>query len=293
MKRVIVLLILLCSVSLVVAEANLTQQQKAEICLNESVVAIQSLSSYNISVVRFNDSLTKAQDLYNAQIIIESKKGRTNYETTISYCDQISSLKRVAVEAIDSRRVFLSFYKDTIDPNMNTLSVDDIISQIDAEIAGERYENVAALIDQGYNEISKIKSEQTALALAYSVAAKGIGGFIVSNWVWLVSVIVFLLVFYTLYRVKIALWLLNRKMMSLLLRKDTLKKLMSEAQKDYFQFGKIPESEYRIKIKNFGELVRDIDRQIPLIQQDIARFSFALKEKQAKQKDEERAKRIK
>lgn len=293
MKRVIVLLILLCSLGIVAAEVNLTQQQKAEICLNEAIGSIQDLSSYNISVVRFNDSLTKAQDLYNAQIIIESKKGRPNYETTISYCNQISSLKRVAVEAIDSRRVFLVFYKDTLDSNMNTSSVDYIIAQINAEIDGERYENVGALIDQGYNEISKIKSEQTALALAYSVAAKGVGGFIINNWIWLVSIVILLLVFYMLYRVRIALWLLNRKMTSLLLRKDTLKKLMSEAQRDYFQYGKIPESEYRIKIKNFGELVRDIDRQIPLIQQDIARFSFASKEKQMKAKDVERAKRIK
>ena len=37
---------------------------------------------------------------------------------------------------------------------------------------------------------------------------------------------------------------------------------------------KISENIYRMRIKNFGELVRDIDRQIPLMQKEIARYSF-------------------
>lgn len=294
MRSVIVLFVLMFSLCLISAETNLTQQQIAENCLSDSIVAIQSLSVYNISVVRFNDSLVQAQDLYSAQLIIESgKKSKPNYDSVISYCDQIASLKKVAVDALDSYKVFLSFYNESLDKNVDKTSVDLIITQINAEIGGERYENVAALLDQGYSEITRINSEQTALTLAYSVAAKGIGGFIKSNWILLISIVILLLVFYLLYRTKIALWLLNRKMNSLILRKDTLKKLMSEAQKEYFQLGKIPESEYRIKIKNFGELVRDIDRQIPLIQQDIARYSFANKEKQFRQQDKERARRIK
>ena len=293
MRSVVILFVLVCSFCFVSADVNLTQNQVAANCINDSIVAIQSLSVYNISVARFNDTLTNAEQLYSAQVIIESKKGKTSYDAIISDCDQIASLKKTAIDALDSYRVFLSFYNETIDKNMNASSVEAIINQINAEIKGERYENVAALIDQGYNEIAKVKSEQTALALAYNVAAKGVGGFIKDNWILLSSIVALLLVFYLLYRTKIALWLLNRKLNTLLLRKDTLKKLMSEAQKDYFQYGKIPESEYRIKIKNFGELVRDIDRQIPLIQQDIARYSFASKEKQLKEKDKERAKRIK
>ena len=43
-------------------------------------------------------------------------------------------------------------------------------------------------------------------------------------------------------------------------------------QKDYFQEGKIPEGEYNIKTKKYAELIRDIDRQIPLLQEELAKF---------------------
>jgi len=293
MRGVWILLVLVCSFCLTsAADVNMTQRQIAEQCLIESNQTIAELSVYNISLTRFNDGYSQAANLYEAQVIIESRKGKVNYESVIAYCNEIASLKQTAVEALDFYKVFLVFYSENIDANMNASSVDSIIKQIDGEIAGERYENVLPLIDKGYEEIATVKSEQTALALAYGVAAKGIGGFIKENWILLLSLIAFAIVLYLLYRVRIAIWVLNRKLNSLLLRKDTLKRLMSEAQKDYFQYGKIPESEYRIKIKNFGELVRDIDRQIPLIQQDIARFSFAAKEKQMKEKDQERARRI-
>jgi hypothetical protein len=293
MRGVWVLFILVCGICFTsAADVNMTQRQIAEQCLVESNQTIFDLTSYNISLTRFNDSYSQASNLYEAQVIIEGRKGKVNYGGVISYCDEIASLKITAVEALDFYKVFLVFYNENIDANMNASSVEAVINQINSEISGERYENVLPLIDRGYEEISSVKSEQTALALAYGAAAKGIGGFVKDNWIWLLSIVIFLIVFYLAYRVKIAIWMLNRKLSSLLLRKDTLKRLMSEAQRDYFQYGKIPESEYRIKIKNFGELVRDIDRQIPLIQQDIARFSFAAKEKQTKETDKERARRI-
>ena len=278
MRKAIILLILLFSVSFVFAEGNLTSKEIATSCLNESYSVLNDIAKYNLSLNRFNDSLTKAQDLYDAQIIIESRKGKPNYDLVISYCEQIKTLKQDAITALDSYKVFLGFYHETIDSSMNTSSIELIITQIDAEIAGERYDSVPRLIDQGYSEITKVKSEQTALALAYQATTKGIGGFLQANWIMLTSLLILLIAFYLLYRTKISLWILQRKLNNLMLRKDTLKNLMSKTQRDYFQYGSIPESTYRMRIKNFGELVRDIDRQIPLMQKDIAKYSFEKKE---------------
>ena len=44
-------------------------------------------------------------------------------------------------------------------------------------------------------------------------------------------------------------------------------------QKDYFQYGKIAEGEYNIKTKKFAELIRDIDRQVPLMQEELAKLN--------------------
>jgi hypothetical protein len=274
MKSVIVLLILVLSFSFAFAQENLTSKELATNCLQESETIMQDILAYNLSINRFNDSFIKAQDLYNAQIIIEGRKGRTNYDLVVSYCNEIKNLKRDAITAVDSYKVFLDFYHETIDANMNSSSIEAVISQIDAEIAGERYNSVPRLIDQGYAEITQVKSEQTALILAYRATTRGIGWFLKDNWIAIVSVIIFLIAVYLLYKTKISLWMLKRKLNNLLLRKDTLKSLMSKTQKNYFQDGTIPEATYRMRIKNFGELVRDIDRQIPLLQKEIARYSF-------------------
>jgi len=290
MKRLIVLVILLFSVSFVLAEGNLTSREIAGNCLNESYSVLNDIASYNLSLIRFNDTIVRAQDLYSAQVIIEGRKGKPNYELVISYCDQIKKLKQDAITAIDLYKVFLDFYNSTIEDSMDSSSIDSIIAQIDAEIAGERYDNVPRLIDQGYNEISSVKSEQTALVLAYRATTRGVGSFIKENWIMLVSLVALVLAFYLFYRTKISLWILQRQLKSLLLRKDTLKGLMSSTQKDYFQYGKIPETTYRMRIKNFGELVRDIDRQIPLLQKEIAKYSFEKKEyDKLKQSDREMA----
>lgn len=290
MKRVVVLLILVLGFSFAMAQENLTSKDLATNCLQESQVILNDIAAYNLSIKRFNDTLVRAQDLYNAQIIIEGRKGKTNYGLVINYCDQIKDLKDDAINAVDSYKVFLDFYHETIDKNMNSSSIEIIVSQIDAEIVGERYDSVPRLIDQGYAEITKVKSEQTALILAYRATARGVGGFLKDNWIALVSVLVFLLAFYLLYRTRISLWMLKRKLNNLLLRKDTLKNLMSKTQKDYFQYGTIPEATYRMRIKNFGELVRDIDRQIPLLQKEIAKYSFEKSEyEKLDQSDREKA----
>ena len=268
------MLILLFSVSFVIAAGNLTTNETARNCLVESDLVISQVLDYNLSTNRFNDTLVKAKDLYNAQVIIESKKGKPNYELVVTYCTQIKDLKQLAIESWDSYNVFLVFYNETIDQSMDKSTVESIISQINTEFAGERYESISRLIDQGYNEISKIKSEQTALVLAYQATTRGIGGFFKDNWIMLLSVFILLLAVYLLYRTRISLWILKRNLASLMLRRDTLKNLMSETQKNYFQYGTLPESTYRMRIKNFGELVRDIDRQIPLLQKDIAKYSF-------------------
>jgi hypothetical protein len=46
-----------------------------------------------------------------------------------------------------------------------------------------------------------------------------------------------------------------------------------KSQQDYFQTGKIADSDYKIRAANYAELVRDIDRQVPLIKEELAKLS--------------------
>jgi hypothetical protein len=188
------------------------------------------------------------------------------------------------MEAVDSLAVFIEFYNETIDRSMDTSSIDKIVEQINGEIAGERYENVLPLIDEGYNQIGVVKSEQTALVLAYNATAKKLKDTIIENWLEILITICVLLILYLFYRTKISLWVSERKLKLLNVRRESLRKLLGETQKSYFQYGKISENDYRVRVKNFSDLVRDIDSQIPLVQADIAKYSMRQKESELKKK---------
>jgi hypothetical protein len=274
-KLFVYMLVVFFSISLVLAaDANLTQKQLAEKCLIQSESSLVEISNSNISVNRFNDSYVKAKNLYDAQVIIESRKSKADFAQVISYCDQIDNLKKTAIDSLDYFDVFLNFYNDTVDKSvMNASSIDAIIDQINQEIKGERYEGIVALVDSGYTEITAVKSEQTTLALAYKATTRNLKDFFKENGLTIIIVLGILIVFYLIYRTKIKQYLLNRKLKTLILRRDTLKKLIGDTQKEYFQTGKLPESDYRIRTKNFADLIRDIDRQIPLLQKEIAEYS--------------------
>lgn len=284
MKKGLIIVILLLCFSFVVAEENLTQQQIAQNCLSESRLIIDSLNNSNISTIRFEDIYSTANGTYEAQSIILAKNKKADFKTVLSYCEQITTLKETATEAIDSLIVFLAFYNETIDRQMDTSSIDKIIEQINGEIVGERYENVLPLIDEGYNQIGVVRSEQTALVLAYNATTKKIKDIIIENWLEILITICVLLILYLFYRTKISLWIAERKLKLLNVRRDSLRRLLGETQKSYFQYGKISENDYRVRVKNFSDLVRDIDRQIPLVQADIAKYSMRQKETSGKKK---------
>jgi len=284
MKKGLIVIIILLSFSFVLAEENLTQQEIAQSCLSETHSIIEGLNKSNISSIRFEDMYSTANGTYEAQVIILGKNKKADFKTVITYCEQIIALKETAIEAIDSLNVFLAFYNETIDRSMDTSSIDKIIDQINGEIAGERYENVLPLIDEGYNQISVVKSEQTALVLVYNATAKKIKDVIIDNWLEILIGVCILLVLYLFYRTKISLWIAQRKLKLLTIRRESLRKLLGETQKSYFQDGKISENDYRVRVKNFSDLVRDIDRQTPMVQADIAKYSMRQKEKEIQKK---------
>lgn len=53
-------------------------------------------------------------------------------------------------------------------------------------------------------------------------------------------------------------------------------------QKQYFEGGNLSESSYTIRTKSFAEMIRDIDRQIPLLQEKMFLYSGGRSREEAK-----------
>ena len=250
---------------------NFTQQQAAE-CLNNSRDIMNFMLGQGFNVLRINDSIKQAQLVFDSQLILISKKKAYDFSSVIDECTQIVTIRDSAISVRDQLGTLLKFYNESLNPNLNTSSADVLIAEINKEIKDERYENVPALIDKTYNEISAIQASQSTLSIFYSATTRGLKVFFSRNWKVIVFVVSLLIILLIIYRVKLSLWLLTRKIDKLKNKKVTIKELVMQTQLDYFQNGKIAEGEYNIKTKKYAELIRDIDRQVPLLQEELAKL---------------------
>ncbi len=288
------------------ADANASAlEKKASVCINESKDIMQLMLDDGFHVLSINDSLRQAESIFVSQTVLKEKKKPYDFSLVVSYCEGIAQIREDALVARDDYNSLTKFYNDSVVAGMDTSSIDSIISDLQENIDVERYTENKPLIDKAYTEITKVKSSYTAINLFYQSTAKGIKSFFIAkntlvsipalnfepkNWQVLLGVVVLLAIALFIYRIRIMKSMLITKLERLQNRKKTIKELIMQTQKDYFQYGKIPEGEYNIKTKRFAELIRDIDRQIPLLQEDIARLSGgtkSLKELDA-QKNEEK-----
>jgi hypothetical protein len=159
-----------------------------------------------------------------------------------------------------------------------------MVNEADQEMKNERYEKVEPLIDKTYTEIINLKSQQTTLNLFYETTTRSVGKIIYKNRYIILSVVLLLIVFFFIYKKAIYKWILQRKINNLELRKKTLKDLIMKTQREYFNEGSISEGTFNIKIKKLAELVRDIERQIPLLQEGLAKIDWENKKLDKPQK---------
>lgn len=274
-KILILVSIFLCLISAISAATpvtNATTRGEAELCLNDSQVIMNQMISSGFNVLRVNDSLKQAQLLYNSQVVLLDKKMRYDFSPVITYCNEIKTIRELSISARDEFNALVVFYNDSVVPGMNTQSIDLLMNETRDEIKNERYEKVKPLVDSAYNEIINVKSSYTAVNIFIDSTTKSFSKFFMKNWKSISTILVILIILFLVYRLRIMKYLLSRQIQNLELRKKTIKELIMKTQKDYFEFGKISEGEYNIKTKKFAELVRDIDRQIPLLREELVRL---------------------
>lgn len=252
-------------------EQNLSVKEQASICLEESKEIFQDLEKKNFSTQRVNDSLNEAENLFNAQFVLESQENKSDFSLVLPYCEDIKKIRENAFKTRDEFSALKKFYDESLTQDMNASSVDKIMLEIEKEIRNERYEKVGPLIDNAYKEIGNIKASHTALKLFYKSTTRSLERFFQENWIYISSFIVILVILFIVYRKAIRKWQIKRKISKLEIRKATLRDLIMQAQRDYFQYGKISEGLYNIRTKKFAELIRDIDREIPLLKEELVR----------------------
>jgi hypothetical protein len=246
-------------------------KEKSELCLNESVEIISEMQGAGFGIQKVSDLFKVANDLYEGQQALKENNRSYDFSNVLPYCEEIIKVREDAYLARDEFNALRKIYDESFsEGKINTSSVDVIIAEIENEIETERYEKVPVLIDKAYSEMVDVQARYTTLNVFYENTARGFKNFIKKNWIVLVSFFSLLVVLYLIYRTTISKIILRRKIEQFELRKKTLKEILQETQKEYFQDRKISEGTFNIKSKKIAEMIRDIDRQIPLLNEELA-----------------------
>lgn len=259
---------------------NLSLEEQASFCLEYSRKILIELGNENFSVLRINNTLIQAENIFDAQSILKQKRKDTDFSLVLSYCVDMQSIKEKAFEARDEFIALKKFYYELDVEDMNTSSIDKIIFEIEDEIKTERYEKVKPLIDETYEEIINVRADYTTFNIFYRTVTRNLKQFLYENWFYIVSGFAVLIILFFIYKNTFYQGIIKWKVHKLNVRKKTLKGLIKTTQYEYFNQGKMSQGIYNIKIKKFAELIRDIDRQIPLLQERL--FKILKKEKKLK-----------
>lgn len=265
------------------AESNLNISSKdyAVTCIDNSKKIMGELTDGGFNTKRINDSIKLAEQIFDSQNKIELRGGKTDYSSVASYCTDIEEIRVSAYEAQDSLyslEISYNLFKDKIKGyGVNISEVDMMMENVRQDIISERYEDVPEDSVAVERKMAEIESTSTATSLFYSTVTSGVRSFIVDNYIKILIFIGVLIILFFAYKLRIKRYIVLKKINKLEAQKRVLKDLIRKAQYGYFHQGEISRGSFNIKINKYSEMVRDIDRQIPLLNEDLAMIESKLK----------------
>lgn len=226
------------------------------------------MASRNLPVARYNDTLFLAKQIYESQLSLESTGKKADYAFVEEKLRELADIKQKAYTAMDELKALEMALDKTADINKTAVLL--IIGQARDEFLAERYENAIDLVNKGYAKISEEEAFQTKVSVFYEAASRGIAGFLARWWMELLIAFAAILIAVILTYGRIMRAIIERKIRMLEERKESVRKLIMQTQRDYFDKGKTGEETYHIRIRKYAEIIRDINRQIPLLREELA-----------------------
>ena len=272
-NKKITLIMLICTIIFLNQVSALSNESiQAKESLNQAEKDILEMTEKNIPINRVNETFQGALQLYEAQLALEQKRGNADYDLVIKYTSDINSIKEKAIQSNDELKIFKETFEE-INKETNLSEMQEEYNAILQSFNEERFEDTLKLISQGYDQISEIQSSQTALNSFYNATSKTIKNFFINNWLKLLIIFSVAIVFILIFKTNLKKLKMRIKFNQLYTQKKAINNLLITIQKDYFKTRKMPEADYRVRIKKFKELIRDIDRQIMVLKEDLFKLN--------------------
>jgi len=268
MKRVLpTSLVAFMILSVVFVSAISEDASRVESALKLAEKDMEKMKADGLPIVKYNDTLTLARQIFEAQLLLEKSGRNPDYSLVYEKIEELKEIRIKAYRALDELKALELTINQT--KGIDLAPVLDLYAQAKDEFESERYDECLKLIDKTYEKISELEALRTKMKAFYEATSRSILGFLNEKKVEICSGILVSLAGFILTYNRVMCWVIERRIESLERRKKSIKKLIAKTQKEYFEDGKIGETTYHVRIKKFGELIRDINRQIPLLKEEL------------------------
>ena len=243
--------------------------------------AVDSLAQANLSIKRMANAslpILQAFDIYVAaaqwlegQSALEEVGGAPDYGFVADSAAQIASLESSSFALKDEFQVLSSRLANATE-GANLTSAIALRDSALSEFHDGRFEEAKTLIDQSYSAINSAESEAIRSKTLVESTRKNIESFLRDNWQAILACFAAGALIIFAFQKRIRRFAVSSKMNSLMHEKEVLQGMLRKLQRDYFEAGTVNEMSYRIKTKKFGDLIRNINRQLPLLKEELKRI---------------------
>jgi predicted transcriptional regulator len=259
--------ILLISFALLASTVLAQTYDEAQKALNASEKTIAEMQAQNFSVSMVNDTLQEALQIFTAQELINRSGGGADYSLVITKTNSIEEIRASALNAYDELVALEKTLAELTGADRQAVS--QYFEEARAEFYNERYDNVKGKVDAVYQKISEQQALNTKVAAMLDASRKNIVGFFEANWMYLLSAAIVIVVIVSVTANRFLRYRITKKMRTLNMEKVVITELMKDTQRMYFEQAKISDDMYKVRIDKFEELMRDIDRQLPLLREEL------------------------
>ncbi|QQR92708.1 MAG: hypothetical protein IPJ89_00485 [Candidatus Iainarchaeum archaeon] len=234
---------------------------------------IGKMGAAGLKTVRVSDGLIAAHSYYEIEYpLVQSgkKENFTDVYKKISELDRIISLAYEAKDEIVALEKHLGEAKDSIDP----APVEALLASAKRELNAERFETAKESANAGEDKIVELQSLDTKAKAAAEAATANVFSFLDTNKFTILGAGGVLLVFFLIFKNRLKRYMAISRINALELERNTLRDEIRRAQDEFFVKGSIPDSIYKIRIKVYNAMVRDITRKIAVSTEALQKSEF-------------------
>jgi hypothetical protein len=234
-------------------------------------LSIQRMADASLPVLRAFDTYVAAVQWLEGQSAIEEIGGTPDYAFVTDSVEQINRLSQSSFALQDEFDV-LSLRLQNATEGANLTAATATRDAALAEFRDGRLEEAQILIDQSYSEISSAESDAIQSRTLVESTRKNVESFVRDNWKTFAAAFAAAAILAFIFQKRIRRFIVSSKINSLMHEKEVLQGMLRTLQRDYFERGSVNEMSYHVKTKKFGDLIRNINRQLPLLKEELKRI---------------------